>query len=781
MSTWDPPTTARAARAQVSQLPYVPGLDGLRALAVGAVMVYHAHHTWLSGGFLGVEVFFVISGYLITLLMIGEHERSGRVSLKQFWKRRARRLLPALFVLLGGLGLYLAFFYRRPQGRTRGDFLGGIFYGSNWYQIVVGQSYTASEAFAPLRHLWSLAVEEQFYLIWPLVMVFLLRKGRDRLPRVGVRLIAISLAITVAVAVLFVSGDVPDECGTGAIPRGYASVFGRCININDTLYLSTFSRAGGLLLGAGFAMLWRPLALLRGPLRTKGHQLDLVALAGLLGLAALAYKLEVSESGNSFGSRYDPWLYRGGFFLTGLATLAIIAAVVHRRAWTGRIIGNPLFAWIGTRSYGLYLFHWPIYQIIRKAAGVEMTWKQFAVAMALTIPVTELSYRFVETPIRSGRLRRWLRGEQRIRTGGESRNRRKLVIAVATVSSIFGFTSVSLAVARNVCVGDVECSIEEQNAAEAAAAASPPTTVRVATTPPHTRGSMPDNAAPTTEFDDTPTTESTGETDVSVTTIADAAATTVAGDPTTTAVAIDPSGSTPVASLATDPPVDTAAVVTEPPSTAPPVTAAATTAPPPTAAPETGPPATNADGSPVTTTTAPPPPPTPATLSDGGVQPVALGESVMLGAVNQLQAGGFFVDALKGRQGPEMATLVENMRAAGQLGKIVVIQIGTNGSVSADDFARMMAQLTPDQTPLVVFMTVRVPKKWQDGNNTLIRDLPNHYSNVRILDWQVASMSINICKDGTHIACGNDMAQYYTNQIFEAIGHPELEKPVPSG
>ena len=141
-------------------MPYLPGPDGMRALAVIAVMVYPANHTWLRGGFLGVEVFFVISGYLITLLIIGEKERTGRVSLRHFWLRRARRLLPALFTMLGALGIYMALFDRRPMGATRGDFVGGIFYGSNWYQIWVGQGYTDFEAMAPLRHLWSLAVEE---------------------------------------------------------------------------------------------------------------------------------------------------------------------------------------------------------------------------------------------------------------------------------------------------------------------------------------------------------------------------------------------------------------------------------------------------------------------------------------------------------------------------------------------------------------------------------------------------------------------------------------------
>ncbi|MCU1386986.1 MAG: putative acyltransferase, partial [Ilumatobacteraceae bacterium] len=584
----------------------MPGLDGLRALAVVAVMVYHADHAWLSGGFLGVEVFFVISGYLITLLLIAEHERTDKVNLVQFWKRRFRRLLPALFVMMGVLGVYLAVWYRRPQGRTRGDFLGGIFYGSNWYQIVVGQSYTASEAFAPLRHLWSLAVEEQFYLVWPIIMVVILRRGRDRLPKVALWLTGISAAIAIAVGVLFVSGDVADECGGGG--NGYATLFGRCFNINDALYLGTFTRAGGLLLGAAFAMVWRPLALLRGPMRSKGRLLDVFALLGVAALALLTFKLSLSGSGSSFGSRYDPWLFRGGFFVTGLATLAIIAAVVHRRSFAGRILGNPLLAWIGTRSYGLYLYHWPIYQIIRKFAGVPLTWKQFVLAMAITVPVTELSYRLVETPIRTGKLRAWLRNEDRVRRANHEGHRRKVVALIATVSMLMGFAGVSIAVAKNVCVGDVECSVEAGAAAESAgpAAIGP---VAVPTSAP--RGS-------TTTTDSSDSSDATGVTTSTSSAPTDATATTtlIATDPTATTVAgaVDP--------LATNHGV---------PSTLP-----QTTVPVPVSVDP-------AVTTPSASTATVPPSTAPAATT---IQPIALGESVMLGAITNLQAGGFYVDAV---------------------------------------------------------------------------------------------------------------------------------------
>src|SRR5918993_4044245 len=197
------PTVASSDRAQISRVPYLPGLDGLRALAVVAVVVYHANSAWLPGGFLGVEMFFVISGYLITLLLIAERERSYRISLGQFWLRRARRLLPAVFLMMLMVTLWTALFERAALGQLRGDVLAGTFYVSNWYQIWEGLGYTASGDFAPLRHLWSLAVEEQFYLVWPLVMIGLLRLGRRRLPQLSQYLFLAAVLVSVAVALLY--------------------------------------------------------------------------------------------------------------------------------------------------------------------------------------------------------------------------------------------------------------------------------------------------------------------------------------------------------------------------------------------------------------------------------------------------------------------------------------------------------------------------------------------------------------------------------------------------
>ncbi len=452
----------------LSRVPYLPGLDGLRAIAVVAVMIYHANHTWLRGGFLGVEVFFVISGYLITLLIIGEDERDGRVNLGQFWLRRARRLLPAMYVMMAALLLYITAFYPVVRESTRGDFVAGLLYVTNWYQILVGQGYASSEAFVPLRHLWSLAVEEQFYLLWPLVMVVVLRRSRRSLPQVGVKLIGISVAIAVVVGVLFADGFVPLAC-SDENSNGYWTVFGRCISINDTLYLGSISRAGGLLLGAGFAMLWRPMAILRGPLRNKARHLDVLAAVGMVLLGLLFWKMYLLEDG-----RYNPMLFRGGFLLTGIVTLMVVAAATHTHAATGRLLGNKVFNWIGTRSYGLYLYHWPIFQIIRRQAQILLTPVEFVVAMIFTLVITEASYRYVEAPIRKGQLRAMV---ARIRA-----DRRRTVAAVAVLVAL-GLATTSMAMADPQCVGSVQCSLQDNTADSTSTTVSPTNTTVLSTTP----------------------------------------------------------------------------------------------------------------------------------------------------------------------------------------------------------------------------------------------------------------------------------------------------------
>ncbi|MFZ9853290.1 MAG: acyltransferase family protein [Ilumatobacteraceae bacterium] len=429
---------------QISRVPYLPGLDGLRALAVIAVIVYHANPSGLPGGFLGVEVFFVISGYLITLLLVAEHERDDSVDLRAFWARRARRLLPALFVMMALLVVWSAFFERDALGALRGDVIAGALYGSNWFQVWIGAGYTAVNDFAPLRHLWSLAVEEQFYVIWPVVMLIVLRAGRQRLPRVAMWFAGIAFAIAVAVALLMPSGPIGTCVET---PNSFWTIGDRCISKVDLLYLSTPTRATGLLLGAALALVWRPFALLRGPMRKKGPLLDPLALIGLLGLMFLAWNSKILKLKGEEGLHADPLLFRGGLFLTGLLTLLLISAVAHQKAFSGRILGTTALRVIGERSYGLYLFHWPVFQALRHEAGIALQLHEFIGAMAVTVVITEISYRYVELPIRERRFRESM--QSLLRSGpGALRRRGAFGVLSATIVAVPAFSVVSLASAE---------------------------------------------------------------------------------------------------------------------------------------------------------------------------------------------------------------------------------------------------------------------------------------------------------------------------------------------
>ncbi len=353
---------------------YQPGLDGLRAISVIAVLLYHAGFGWMHGGFLGVEVFFVVSGYLITSLLLEEKEGTGGVGLSQFWLRRARRLLPALFAVLIGVGVWVALFgTAQQQSDLHRDYLPGIFYFANWGQIFGGAQYFGN--FSPLRHLWSLAVEEQWYLLWPIAFVLLTRRNR-RTADSGRSILALAGVVMVLTWWL-------------AAPTALTS------DRTNFLYLSTLTRSSGLLLGAGAAFIWRPWKA-RAASSRSGVMLSAVGLAAAMLLVFAFTSAHLT----------DRSLYRWQLAAVSLLSLVVIAVVVHPAASTARsFFGSPMLVAIGKRSYGIYLWSWPIAVICGAYVG---SWNRFIMAMSLTIVVSEFSYIYIETPIRKGALRRWL-------------------------------------------------------------------------------------------------------------------------------------------------------------------------------------------------------------------------------------------------------------------------------------------------------------------------------------------------------------------------------------
>ena len=713
MSTLAPPRGQPVKRhdtAYISRVPYLPGLDGMRALAVVAVMVYHANSDWLPGGFLGVEMFFVISGYLITLLLISERERTYRISLRQFWMRRARRLLPALFTMMAIVVAWTAVFKSEALGQLRGDVIAGLFYVSNYYQIWVGQGYTAAGDFAPLRHLWSLAVEEQFYLVWPVVMVVLLgRAGTRRVADVSRWLFVAALVLTVVVALLFYPGPMGDPAVT---PDAYWWIGDRPIGKIDTLYLGTVSRLAGIMLGSAFAMVWRPLAVVRGPLRSKGHLFDAIALVALLFLGWMCWTTYLATPSGA-----DPFLFRGGLFLCSVATIAVIAAITHRGASANRLLGRGLLVWIGVRSYGLYLYHWPIYQMIRGVAGNKLTFREFVLATIVTVIVAEASYHFIETPIRTGRFRQWRRA---VRSG--RRRRPKLVLnAGIAVVAVFG-----------LLLGAVllRAPLEQNEIAQALDAGEEFTTDLL-------------------EVDAVPT--------VSTTTTSTTTTTTTTVAPTTTL----------------DPPAEGAVVpVTDGTGSLAPETSATT--PAPTTAEPTVPP----------TTAAPPPVTQLGVISSlEGIMPltipptvtgfplVALGDSVMLGAAEELQARGFQVDALVSRQMKDFVPTMAALRDNGTFGSVVAIHLGTNGGFSQDTLDQMLA--TVADVPIVLLLTGKADRGWIADNNAKLRAVPATHPNVTVIDWEALSPGCEgrcFYDDGIHLTQSGQ--NFYADLIGKVLGQP---------
>ena len=369
---------------------YMPGLDGVRALAVLAVIAFHEQLGWAPGGLLGVGVFFTLSGYLITDLLLGQWSARGRLQLADFWMRRARRLLPALFVMLTVVTAWVTLADRVRLSGLRGAVAAAATYSSNWYLIVQNQSYFARFAPpAPLDHLWSLAVEEQFYLAWPwLLLLGLLclrawgRPGRGMPGRrtgtagwLALPTLVLATASGVATIALYHPGLDPTR-----------------------VYEGTDTRALGLLIGAALAMAW-PSRRAAPSARAVRVLVDVGGVAGLAVIALLIWRT----------GQYSPFIYRGGLIVLSVATAAVLAAAACPGSWTGRVLGWGPLRWLGVRSYGIYLWHYPIIVLTSPANSTENLTRG-ALQTAATIAVAALSWRLVEEPIRHGALGRlWAR------------------------------------------------------------------------------------------------------------------------------------------------------------------------------------------------------------------------------------------------------------------------------------------------------------------------------------------------------------------------------------
>lgn len=717
-----------SAQTETPRPGYLPGLDGLRALAVLAVLLYHADIAWLPGGFLGVEVFFVVSGYLITLLLLTEYRKRGAVSFRNFWQRRARRLLPALFAMLAAVLVWMVVFLPDEVATLRGDVVAAFTYVTNWYLIAAQKSYFETIGRPSLlQHLWSLAVEEQFYLAWPLIFAFLLVRLKTR----GALLVLMLGALLSALWMGFLYHPDTDP---------------------SRVYYGTDTRAFGLLIGAALAFVWSPQP--SEAKRARRHwALDGIGIAAFAGLV-IAFL---------FMDEFNPFLYQGGMLLVSVATVFLIAAVVHPKSpLVGPILGIGILQWIGLRSYSLYLWHWPIFMLTRPQLdttleGASLLGFRFAVTFALA----EISFRFIESPIRGGILGRGWDGWT------QTRGARRWAYGTASLVVI------GLLLSGGIVLG---------NAVANAQMPEQPDYVLALPEEAEDIAPLPLEELPfTPEQSEVVSPVSSEMTSVSFVIPQE--------DSESFSAEITALGALPISDswveklrLARVPVIyarendfDSAFRTNKSRTqkTSRPCFESclalqefreikgarlkAAVIPKRVASPVT---------KNVAVASAVPLP------NPGQVQALAIGDSVMLGASNYLRksVNTMLVDAKLGRQVSTAIRLLQAYKDENRLPPVVIVHLGNNGTFTAKQFTEMMDVLA--ETPRVIFLTAKVPRKWQDANNGALAEGAQLYPNVQIVDWNGASAQHPewFWKDGIHLR--PEGAQIYANLIAAALEQP---------
>jgi len=410
-------------------IQYIPAIDGLRALAVIAVMLYHLGFTWIPGGFLGVDLFFVISGYVITRLLLDSIEQSGGLDLRGFYLARARRLLPALIFTVTTTTIAIGIWAPDTIKRLLTDMPFSLTGTMNWWLVARHQDYFESIGRPPLlQHTWSLAVEAQFYLLWPLILYFILKRlGKSRIP-----IAALVIAAASGVTLLLVSFSL-DASNASKVSH---------------VYFGTDTHSIGLFLGAALAVSWIPQNFTTNVSKKAQDFIDGIGVFGFIGIIATFLLIDETK----------PTLYKIAFPLAGIFGASIIMSVVHPASRFAPILQNPILVWIGQRSYAMYLWHWIIFQVTRPSVDLAgQMWALYALRILIVFALADISLRYVEQPIRRGALKLWLKGLKYRTKKERSRQTRTFAAVFVVVIALAAVVSV-----RAVSIGNDQRAVIEE-------------------------------------------------------------------------------------------------------------------------------------------------------------------------------------------------------------------------------------------------------------------------------------------------------------------------------
>jgi peptidoglycan/LPS O-acetylase OafA/YrhL len=413
-------------------IQHIPAIDGLRAVAVTAVIFYHLGFSWIPGGFLGVDLFFVISGYVITRLLLDSIERSGGLDLRGFYKARARRLLPPMIFMIVVTGFYITIWAQDSVRRFVTDVPFALTGTINWWLVAKEQDYFEAIGRPPLlQHTWSLAVESQFYLVWPIILLLVLKRfGKKIIPFAALLIALVSASLLFYVSLqLDASSDV------------------------SHIYFGTDTHSVGLFLGSALAVSWIPQNFKSEVSKRAQNFVDFIGVFGLIGI--LASFLLIDES--------SPTAYKIAFPLAAIFGVAIITSIVHPASRFAPILQNRVLLWVGERSYAIYLWHWVVFQISRPSVDIEgEDWALIAVRILIVLALADISLKLVELPIRSGAVEYWFKG-MKYRTASVRKQQKVLVISSISILVIsLSALSTNAVISSNRAIAALEESLTSE-------------------------------------------------------------------------------------------------------------------------------------------------------------------------------------------------------------------------------------------------------------------------------------------------------------------------------